>query len=32
MGKLDFIKDEIENLKKEGLYIIIRTIGSPQGA
>jgi len=32
MGKLDFIKEEIENLKKEGLYIIIRTIESPQGA
>ncbi len=32
MGKLDFIHDEIENLKKEGLYIIIRTIESPQGA
>ncbi len=32
MGKLDFIREEIENLKKEGLYITIRTIESPQGA
>ncbi len=32
MGKLDFIREELENLKKEGLYIIIRTIESPQGA
>jgi len=32
MGKLDFIREDIENLKKEGLYIIIRTIESPQGA
>ncbi|HHF52900.1 MAG TPA: glycine C-acetyltransferase [candidate division WOR-3 bacterium] len=32
MGKLDFIDKEIEQLKKDGLYIIIRTIESPQGA
>lgn len=32
MGKLDFVKDEIERLKKEGLYITIRTLESPQGA
>ena len=32
MGKLDFIHEDIENLKKEGLYINIRTIGSPVDA
>jgi len=32
MGKLDFVKEEIERLKKEGLYVNIRTIESPQGA
>ena len=32
MGKLDFVKEEIERLKKEGLYITIRTLESPQGA
>ena len=32
MGKLDFVKEEIERLKKEGLYVNIKTIESPQGA
>ena len=32
MGKLDFLVDEVEALKREGLYTTIRTIGSPQGA
>ncbi len=32
MGKLDFIYEDLENLKKEGLYITIRTISSPQDA
>ncbi len=32
MGKLDFIHEDLENLKKEGLYITIRTIGSPVDA
>ncbi len=32
MGKLDFVKEEIERLKKEGLYVTIRTLESPQGA
>ena len=32
MGKLDFITQELEQLKEQGLYITIRTIGSPQGA
>ncbi len=32
MAKLDFITQELENLKKTGMYITIRTIGSPQGA
>ena len=32
MGKLDFVKDELERLKKEGLYVTIRTLESPQGA
>ncbi len=31
MGKLDFVNEEIDRLKKEGLYIIIRTIESAQG-
>ncbi|MGD0612662.1 MAG: glycine C-acetyltransferase [Anaerolineales bacterium] len=30
--KTDWISQEIENLKKAGLYTRIRTIGSPQGA
>lgn len=30
MGKLDFIQEDIETLKSEGLYITIRTIESPQ--
>jgi len=29
MGKLDFIDEEIGKLKEQGLYNIIRTIGSP---
>jgi len=32
MGKLDFIDEELERLKEQGLYNIIRTIGSPVGA
>ncbi len=32
MGKLDFIPQEIENLKSAGLYVHIRTLESPQGA
>jgi len=32
MSKTDWISQEIENLKKAGLYNNIRTIGSPQGA
>ncbi len=32
MGKLDFITDELNQLKEQGLFINIRTIGSPQGA
>jgi glycine C-acetyltransferase len=32
MTKLDWITQEIENLKSSGLYNRIRTIGSPQGA
>lgn len=32
MGKLDFLVEEVEALKREGLYTTIRTIGSPQGA
>ncbi len=32
MAKLDFLREEVEALKKEGLYTIIRTIESPQGA
>jgi glycine C-acetyltransferase len=30
--KLQFIRDDLENLKKQGLYINIRTIESPQEA
>ncbi len=32
MGALDFITRELEQLKQEGLYNTIRTIGSAQGA
>lgn len=32
MSKTDWIAQEIENLKTQGLYNRIRTIGSPQGA
>jgi glycine C-acetyltransferase len=32
MSKTDWIVNEIENLKSQGLYNRIRTIGSPQGA
>src|SRR5512135_9687 len=32
MSKLDWIAQEIEGLKSQGLYNRIRTIGSPQGA
>ena len=32
MGKYDFIVEELESLKEQGLYNIIRTIGSPVGA
>ncbi len=32
MAKLDFIQEDLEALKKEGLYIHIRVIGSPQDA
>lgn len=32
MGKFDFIREELENLRKQGLYNIVRTIGSSQGA
>lgn len=32
MGKLDFIDEEMKNLKDQGLYNIIRTIGGPVGA
>ncbi len=32
MSKLDFIDRELQDLKESGLYIIIRTIESPQGA
>ena len=32
MRKLDFIDRELQELKESGLYIIIRTIESPQGA
>lgn len=32
MSKLDWLKQEIDGLKEQGLYNRIRTIGSPQGA
>lgn len=32
MPKTDWIKQELDNLKTQGLYNRIRTIGSPQGA
>ncbi len=32
MGKLDFMKDELQRLRDVGLYNTIRTISSPQGA
>ena len=32
MSKIDWIQQEIDNLKTQGLYNNIRTIGSPQGA
>jgi glycine C-acetyltransferase len=32
MSKTDWIQTEIDNLKSQGLYNNIRTIGSPQGA
>ncbi len=32
MSKIDWIKQEIENLQNSGLYTRIRTIASPQGA
>ncbi len=32
MSKTDWIKQEIESLRSQGLYNRIRTIGSPQGA
>jgi glycine C-acetyltransferase len=32
MSKTDWIAQEIEGLKSQGLYNLIRTIGSPQGA
>ena len=32
MSKLDWVTQEINNLKEQGLYNNIRTIGSPQGA
>ena len=32
MAKFDFIHQEIQNLRDQGLYNTIRTIGSPQGA
>jgi glycine C-acetyltransferase len=32
MSKIDWIQQEIDNLKSQGLYNNIRTIGSPQGA
>ena len=30
--KLQWISDELNNLRQQGLYNTIRTIGSPQGA
>ncbi|KAA0265060.1 MAG: aminotransferase class I/II-fold pyridoxal phosphate-dependent enzyme, partial [Chloroflexi bacterium] len=32
MSKIDWIQQEIDGLKSQGLYNNIRTIGSPQGA
>ena len=32
MGKLDFIAKEMNDLREQGLFKTIRTIGSPQGA
>jgi glycine C-acetyltransferase len=32
MKKFDFAREELENLKEQGLYNIVRTIGSSQGA
>ena len=32
MSKIDWIQDEIDSLKSQGLYNNIRTIGSPMGA
>lgn len=32
MARLDWIKDELKNLQDAGLYMRIRTLGSPQGA
>jgi glycine C-acetyltransferase len=32
MSKTDWIQQEIDSLKNQGLYNTIRTIGSPQGA
>jgi len=31
MANIDFLNNELERLKKEGLYNTIRTLGSPQG-
>jgi len=31
MANVDFLNNELERLKKEGLYNTIRTLGSPQG-
>lgn len=31
MGKLDFITEDLQNLREQGLFITIRTIESPQG-
>ncbi|HDZ11581.1 MAG TPA: aminotransferase class I/II-fold pyridoxal phosphate-dependent enzyme, partial [Bacteroidetes bacterium] len=32
MGKLDFIRQDLDAVRKAGTFITIRTIGSPQGA
>jgi glycine C-acetyltransferase len=32
MAKLDFIKEELEQAREQGLFITIRSVGSPQGA
>ncbi len=32
MGKLDFLREEVEALREQGLYTTIRTISSAQGA